>query len=294
MFMAVALACDGTAETAKDASDPKAKAKAGAKAGASKHAVGDGAARNEPEGNAAEKPEAKPEAKPEEKPEAEADAAQALAAVPEGEVDTAGALMLPAMHWAPARPVLDPDPILLVGGTVRDVKKTRAEDADVRGEPWIVSARIEVEEVYADRLPKARDGEKTAPLGTRKFVVAELADGLAVGDKVIVYGVDYEGAQALVEREGSNARLGIKVVDWSDPVVAAVRALGEGKADLSQPAQRAAWKPFGEGAMGCFAVLEHFGACDSKCSAKADPTDCLHACAEEKVGAKLTPCDRDM
>jgi len=187
----------------------------------------------------------------------------ALAGITEGDVDTSDAVTLGHMFWAPAQHILGGEYALVLGGTVRDVKKVAADNPETRGEPWVVSARVEVEKTFRSVPLKPEEGSKPESFNKQKFVVVEGANGMSVGDKVIVFGVDYMGTYGALDRTSSNTRVGIKVADWSDPIVGALELVLAGKADLTKKDQIDAWSPYGAAAIPCFVDMESDACMDS-------------------------------
>ncbi len=197
---------------------------------------------------------AEPELEPEPEPPAKP------APIPVGHVKTTDALVLPHMYWAPSRYLLGRDFIYVARGTVVELAKMKPDSPQIRGNRWIFEARIEVHDTLLDRPPKGRSPR--GPEDQPKFVVSELADRLAIGDRVIVFGLEYDGGYGMIEALGSNARLGIKVQTWDDPINAAVEALVGGSADLTDAKQADAWRPFGEAAIQCFIDRTPVGMCE--------------------------------
>lgn len=79
---------------------------------------------------------------------------------------------------------------------------------------------------------------------------------------MIVFGTKYEGSYGQVEALGSNCPLGIKIEDWSDPIVATLPAVLSGKADFTDKAVADAWRPFGAPAIQCLIDDVPPGMCD--------------------------------
>lgn len=154
-----------------------------------------------------------------------------------GHVSTANALVLHHLYWMDPQYLLGAPHTLVVGGTVRQLAKMKPSNTRMRGKRWIVEARIEVEKTFKGTAPE--------------FVVAELADDLAVDDKVIVFARAHEGELGLVEAKGSNARLGMVVQSWDDPIVGVLTDTLAGTADLQDAAVADAWRAFGEPAVAC-------------------------------------------
>ena len=179
----------------------------------------------------AEAPEPEPEPEPEPGP------APTPARIEIGHVSTADAIVLRHLYWTEPQYLLGGPHALVVGGTVRQLAKMKPDNPRMRGSRWVFEARVEIERTFLGQAPK--------------FVVAELADNLAVGDAVIVFAREHEGELGLVEAKASNARLGIAVESWEDPIVGVLADTLAGTADLEDEAVAAAWQPFGEPAIAC-------------------------------------------
>lgn len=177
----------------------------------------------------------------------------AQARIPMGHVDSTDALLLGRMYWVGSRYLLGRDHGLVVTGTVREMATMKPDNPSLRGRQWTVEARIEVHTIFVD--------SKRPPVAP-KFVVSELASGLHVGDKVIVFGTKYEGSYGQIEALGSNSRLGIKIEDWSDPIVATLPAVLSGTADFNDKAIADVWRPFGAPAIQCLIDDVPPGMCD--------------------------------
>ena len=77
-----------------------------------------------------------------------------------------------------------------------------------------------------------------------------------------MFAVDYDGAHGLIEAKGSNTELGLKVGDWSDPIVASVEAFATDRADMKDRAQAEAWRAFGAPAVDCMLRGEPHDKCE--------------------------------
>jgi len=172
-------------------------------------------------------PKPAPEPEPEPKP----------APIEIGHVSTDNALVLHHLYWINPQYLLGAKHALVVGGTVRQLAKMKPSNTRMKGRRWVFEARIEVEKTFVGTAPE--------------FVVAELADDLAIGDKVIVFAREHEGEFGLVEAKGSNARLGIAVQSWDEPIVGALPGTLAGTADLQDAAVADAWRAYGEPALAC-------------------------------------------
>lgn len=157
------------------------------------------------------------------------------------------------MYWAPPAYVLGGSHALVVGGEVIEVHEEQAADPQLRG-PMIAHATIRVEHVFADVPPVPREGSPAQRYVGEPRIRFDGADGLALGDHVIVFAESYDGGYGIVPKRDTGVQVGIRVADWSDPIVAAIRRTLAGTADLRSPADAEPWRRYGEAAIAC--VLE--------------------------------------
>ena len=183
-------------------------------------------------------------------PEPEPAPAPAPATITIGHVDARDALLLQHLYWMPPQYMLGREPTLVLTGTVRELAKMKPRGRKLQGAPrFVFEARVEIDRVVHGTLEHA-------------FVVVELADGLEVGDKLVVYAHQHEGKLGLIEAKGSNTRVGLEVAEWSDPIIAVLAATLDGTADLADPAIADAWRPFGEPAIQCHLDGRAVAKCD--------------------------------
>jgi hypothetical protein len=118
------------------------------------------------------------------------------------------------MYWAPARPLLCHDWRAVVVGTIAEI----IEDADASGTLRLTGGRLAIDEVLLDRpVPQEAFGVRTT------MSLMGGLDGLAAGDRVIVFITEYDGGYAVQEAAGSNCKVGIRLTHAADPILGIVR-----------------------------------------------------------------------
>jgi hypothetical protein len=126
-----------------------------------------------------------------------------------------GSFLIPNLYWVPPRGVAEQNWEAVFGGTVVEVKKDKAEYSDQRSRKFVKGA-IKVERIFLN-LPDSVE----VTIGS--IIRSEDFDYLKKGDKVILFIHDiYESGYVRTEIKGTNSKLGFKVKDWNDPIVAAL------------------------------------------------------------------------
>lgn len=154
------------------------------------------------------------------------------------------------MYWAPPSYVLGGSYALVVGGEIVEIHAEPAADPEVRG-PTITHATIRVEHVFADIPPPPRPQGTVERYAGQSQVRFDGAEGLAAGERVIVFAEAYDGGYGIVPKRDTGVQVGIRVADWSDPIVPALGRYLAGTADLRRPTDAEPWRRFGEAAIAC-------------------------------------------
>lgn len=124
------------------------------------------------------------------------------------------------MWWAPGGPPGEFGAVMVATVRVTSLR-SRASDSEVRPGP-LFDATFDIHEVLSHRraiatkhAPNAYDyaGEPTL-----EITGLDQTD-LAVGDALLIFLDDYEGAYALVGVTGTNSPLGYRLERWDDPIV---------------------------------------------------------------------------
>jgi hypothetical protein len=160
-------------------------------------------------------------------------------------------LALGLMYWAQPRYILGDNHALVFAATVEHTTTRPAEHPEIRGDT-IYEARLRVERVLHQHTPPDADPARPPPrLRPGDLATTDGADGVQAGDRLLVFATAYEGGYAIVPRLGTTTSLGIVVDDWSDPIVEATTRWLDGRADLRNEAEAAAWRPYGDVAIDC-------------------------------------------
>jgi hypothetical protein len=170
-------------------------------------------------------------------------------------------LDLGLMYWALPQYVLGDTHALVFGAELVSTRQHAAERPELRG-PTIFEATLRVERVlHQSAPPDAKD--RVPMLDPGELVTTDAAEGVAVGDLVLVFATAYEGSYAILPKRDTTTDLGIVVTSWSDPIVAATERWLAGKADFRSEADASAWRPYGEAAVRCMLEGIPVGHCDA-------------------------------
>ncbi|HEY8559953.1 MAG TPA: hypothetical protein VIL74_06090 [Pyrinomonadaceae bacterium] len=131
-----------------------------------------------------------------------------------------GSFTIPTLYWATPQGVAGNGWEAVFGGTVVEVENVAEKKSD--GFPFprkYVQGAIKVEKIFRN-LPDSTE------ITVGSVIRSEDFDGLKKGDKVVFFIDDiYEGGYVRVETAGTNSKLGFKVEDWNEPLVAALEKL---------------------------------------------------------------------
>lgn len=156
------------------------------------------------------------------------------------------------MYWALPTYVLGAEFAAVVAGEVLAVRTETPGNPELRGPGPIHFATLRIERVFRQgppkRLPK---GPPLPSLIGRKRIEVEGADGVAVGDKLVVFIESYDGGYGIVPKRGTETPVGIRVGAWTDPIVPAIERWLAGDADWSKPEEVEPWRPYGEAVIRC-------------------------------------------
>jgi hypothetical protein len=158
-----------------------------------------------------------------------------------GDVTARNTLLAGYMYWAPPRPLLMCDALMVVGGTVVGTWREGTGKTPASG----VGGLMHVERTFLLREGRGMPAGGWCPGMT--YLQSEGFDGLKRGDKLIVFLNSYDDGAAIRPVLGSNCPVGIKLKDWNDPIVPAVKAVcgsSDVKKVLADEKHRAAWRRF--------------------------------------------------
>jgi hypothetical protein len=106
--------------------------------------------------------------------------------------------------------------------------------------------------VFANNPPEPRSKDDVeVRYRDEPYVEFDGAEGLAIDDRVIVFAEAYDGGYGIVPKNGTGITVGIRVLQWDDPIVGALQRWLAGTADLRKPADADPWRKYGEIAIGC-------------------------------------------
>ncbi len=162
------------------------------------------------------------------------------------------------MYWAPPEYVLGGSSGLVFGAEVETIESRAAEHPELRG-PTIVEATLRVDRVLRQIDPPRAD-RPARRLRPDDVVHSDGAEGLAVGDRVLVFASTYDGGYGIVPKRGTRTPIGIIVRTWSDPIVGAVRRWLDDESSWSADVET--WRPYGEGAIECMRQPIPMSHCD--------------------------------
>ncbi len=129
-----------------------------------------------------------------------------------------GSFLIPTPYWANPRSVAAMPWHAVFGGTVIEVKNDSQKFSRF-GDRKFISGALRVEKIFRN-LPDSSEITVGSVIGSEDF------DGLKKGDKAIFFVNEiYEGGFVRIEIEGTNSKLGFKVQDWNDPIVAVLEKL---------------------------------------------------------------------
>lgn len=157
------------------------------------------------------------------------------------------AMNLGLLYWAPDEHVLEGSYPLVFGAYVVALETSPAPDPDLRG-PTITEATLRLERVIRQIDPPSAK-EPPPRLEPGELVRTDGAEGLALGDRVLVFASDYDGGYGIVPKVGTRTPIGIVVQEWSDPIVGATERWLDGKTDWSTEAEL--WRPYGQAIAEC-------------------------------------------
>lgn len=104
---------------------------------------------------------------------------------------------------------------VVLAGTVTETHKER--DPFYGGD--VVSGTLKINKVLLQR------GTRDKIFKSASFMTSRGFDGLEVGDKILVFVVEYDGGYGIPNYHGSGSKLGIKVRDFDEPILSAVEAM---------------------------------------------------------------------
>jgi hypothetical protein len=119
------------------------------------------------------------------------------------------------MYWyAPL--LLDVQWDLVVTGTVVDLSIDSSGRKLAYGKDFIVG-KLKVQEILYRNLSLNKKRKSLGYISSNGF------DGLKLGDKAIIFIIEYEGDYAIPSFSGTNCKIGYKLDSWQDPIINAVR-----------------------------------------------------------------------
>jgi hypothetical protein len=131
-----------------------------------------------------------------------------------------GSFEFPTLYWATPGGIAEKNWQAVFGGTVIEVENVQEKKSD--GFPFprkYVKGAVKVEKIFRN-LPDSSE------IAVGSVIRSEDFDGLKKGDKVVLFIEEiYEGGFVRIETDGTNSKLGFKVKDWNEPIIAALEKL---------------------------------------------------------------------
>ncbi|MBX7220644.1 MAG: hypothetical protein K1Y36_11910 [Blastocatellia bacterium] len=142
------------------------------------------------------------------------------------------------MYWAPPQAIPDMDWYLVVAGTVETLHR---ESVASLPNQLVMVGTLRVKRIFR-HLP-TRNYPNPQPFD--RLRVGGL-NGLKPGDNVLLFAIEYDGGYGLLEAAHSNCKIGIKLHNWHDPIVASVERMcadyQRRKEILAETREKAVWQ----------------------------------------------------